>query len=73
MERTTFHNFLSGASAGDYVFQKIPYEKQLKRAAKLIKEADYILIGAGAGLSAAAGFTLFRPRRQNGAIGPRAV
>ena len=32
--------------------------EKIKKAAKYIKEADYILIGAGAGLSTAAGLTL---------------
>ena len=31
--------------------------EKIKKAAKYIKEADYILIGAGAGLSTAAGLT----------------
>lgn len=53
----TFQNFLSGMPAGDYIFQHTPYEKQIVKAAKAIQDADYILIGAGAGLSAAAGLT----------------
>lgn len=56
--RTTFQSFLSGAPAKDYVFQKMPYREQIHKGAKLIKEADYLLIGAGAGLSAAAGLTM---------------
>lgn len=51
----TFENFLSGVPARDYVFQKDSYEEQIAKAAAIIKEADYILIGAGAGFSAAAG------------------
>ena len=47
--------FLSGIPARDYIFQNIPYEEQIKRALTLIKEADVILIGAGAGTSTAAG------------------
>ena len=31
------------------------YEARIENAKKVIKEADYILIGAGAGLSTAAG------------------
>lgn len=54
----TFQTFLSGVPARDYIFQKEPYERQIRRAAELIKEADYLLIGAGAGLSAAAGLTM---------------
>lgn len=49
--------FLSGVPARDYVFQNIPYGEQLDRASALIKEAETILIGAGAGASAAAGLT----------------
>lgn len=55
MQKITFQNFLSGIPANDYIFQKIPYEEQLQKAAQMIKEADYVLIGAGAGLSTAAG------------------
>lgn len=53
--KITFEKFLSGAPAGDYIFQKDSYETQIKYAAKMVKEADYVLIGAGAGLSTAAG------------------
>lgn len=53
----TFLDFLSGVPARDYIFQEQPYEEQIKMAAKAIEEAEYILIGAGAGLSAAAGLT----------------
>ena len=55
MQKITFQNFLSGVPANDYIFQKIPYEEQLEKAAQMIKEADYVLMGAGAGLSTAAG------------------
>lgn len=53
----TFQKFLCGMPARDYIFQKMPYEEQIQEAARMIREADYILIGAGAGLSAAAGLT----------------
>jgi NAD-dependent SIR2 family protein deacetylase len=53
----TFQNFLSGVPARDYYFQNTPYEEQIRNATEAIEEADYILIGAGAGLSAAAGLT----------------
>lgn len=56
-QKMTFQSFLNGIAARDYVFQKTPYEEQIISAAKAIHEADYILIGAGAGLSAAAGLT----------------
>lgn len=52
-----WRKFLSGMPANDYVVQDIPYEEQIKASTKLIKDADYILIGAGAGLSTAAGMT----------------
>ncbi|MCB6992542.1 Sir2 silent information regulator family NAD-dependent deacetylase [bacterium 210820-DFI.6.37] len=51
----TFQEFLSGTPAGDYIFQKGPYEKQIQSAVSMLKEAESVLIGAGAGLSAAAG------------------
>lgn len=56
-QKMTFQKFLSGVPARDYIFQTTPYEEQIKKAAAAIKEADYVLIGAGAGLSAAAGLT----------------
>lgn len=52
-----FRYFLNGTPVRDYVFQREPYEDQIVRAKKAIEEADYVLIGAGAGLSAAAGLT----------------
>lgn len=51
----TFESFLSGVPVRDYVFQSTSYDEQIKQAAEMIKEAEYCLIGAGAGLSAAAG------------------
>lgn len=50
-----FREFLSSMPARDYIFQKTSYEEQIEKAACMIKEADCILIGGGAGLSAAAG------------------
>lgn len=52
---TDWTRFLSGVPATDYIFQNIPYEVQIENAVMLLKNADAILIGAGAGLSAAAG------------------
>lgn len=49
--------FLSGVPADDYVFQDIPYEEQIKRAAALVEDAEMVLVGAGAGISTAAGLT----------------
>ncbi|MDE6662832.1 MAG: Sir2 silent information regulator family NAD-dependent deacetylase [Lachnospiraceae bacterium] len=53
--KTTFNDFLSATPARDYIFQDEEYDSQIERAAKMIKDADYVLIGAGAGLSTAAG------------------
>lgn len=53
----TFQEFLCGVPARDYVFQKTEYQEQIAKAAEALGEAEYILIGAGAGLSAAAGLT----------------
>ena len=50
-----WQKFLSGTPARDYVFQKAAYEDQIKAAAEYIKDADAVLIGAGAGASTAAG------------------
>lgn len=55
MHKITFQTFLSGTPARDYIFQKTPYEEQIMQAAEMIQKADYVLIGAGAGLSTAAG------------------
>ena len=49
--------FFSGTSAGDYVYQDLPYDQLIQRAASMISKADAVLVGAGAGLSAAAGLT----------------
>lgn len=48
-------DFMSGTPAREYVFQKEPYEEQIEKAARLIREADYVLYGLGAGMSTAAG------------------
>ena len=53
----TFEKFLCGVPARDYIFQNMPYDEQIGKAAEIIDKAEYILIGAGAGLSAAAGLT----------------
>ena len=51
----TFESFLCGVAARDYIYQDRSYEDQIKDAAKMIQDADYVLIGAGAGMSTAAG------------------
>ena len=50
-----WRNFLCSTSARDYVFQKEAYEDQIDRAAENIRNADCVIIGAGAGASTAAG------------------
>lgn len=47
--------FLCGISAGDYIFQKDAYKNQINHAARLLEDADAVLVGAGAGASTAAG------------------
>ncbi len=54
-KKVDFTQFLSGIPANDYVFQNIPYEEQIGQAARLLCTADAVIIGAGAGLSTAAG------------------
>lgn len=55
--KTDWSRLLSGVPSKNYIFQNTPYEEQITQAAALIREADAILIGAGAGVSAAAGLT----------------
>lgn len=50
-----FARFLSGMPAESYVLQDTPYEESIRESAALLDQADAVLIGAGAGLSAAAG------------------
>lgn len=54
-KKMRFSDFLSGEYARDYINQDSPYAEQIERAAELIREAEYVLIGAGAGMSTAAG------------------
>ncbi len=53
--KVTFQSFLSGGIANDYITQSTPYAEQVARAAQTLRAADYVLIGAGAGMSTAAG------------------
>ena len=55
IEKVDFESFLSGTPARDYTIQDTPYEEQIRRSAQMILEADYVLLGAGAGMSTAAG------------------
>ncbi|WP_294561492.1 Sir2 silent information regulator family NAD-dependent deacetylase [uncultured Traorella sp.] len=50
-----WQTLLSTTPASDYINQKEDHDEQIKKAINMIKEADAILIGAGAGLSTAAG------------------
>ena len=54
-KKITFEKFLCGIPARDYINQPDNYEKQISAAARLIRNSDYVLIGAGAGMSTAAG------------------
>ena len=53
--KLTFNAFLSGTPARDYIMQDTPYDEQISQAVKMINDADYVLLGAGAGMSTAAG------------------
>lgn len=55
MNKITFESFLYGCPAKDYITQNTPYAEQIHHAAEMIKNAEYVLIGAGAGMSTAAG------------------
>ena len=54
-EKITFESFLCGIPARDYIDQDTAYNQQIEDAAKMIRNAEYVLIGAGAGMSTAAG------------------
>jgi NAD-dependent SIR2 family protein deacetylase len=54
-KKTSFQSFLSAEYARDYVNQDASYSEQIEKAAACIREADCVLIGAGAGMSTAAG------------------
>ena len=54
-KKIRFSDFLSADYARDYVNQSSPFEEQIARAVAFIREADHVLLGAGAGMSAAAG------------------
>lgn len=54
-KKMTFERFLSAEYARDYIWQEEPYEEQIARAAEYIRDADYVLLGVGAGMSTAAG------------------
>ena len=53
--KVTFGTFLCGCTVRDYAFPRGEYEELIARAVKMIKDAEYVLIGAGAGMSTAAG------------------
>ena len=53
-----WQNFLCSTPARDYVFQEDAYEDQIDRAVEYIRDADCVLIGAGAGASTAAGISM---------------
>ena len=53
-----WRNFLCSTPERDYVFQKEAYEDWIVRSAEDIRNADCIIIGAGAGASTAAGISM---------------
>lgn len=53
--KITFESFLCGTPARDYIYQNTDYDEQIENAAQMIHNAEYVLIGAGAGMSTAAG------------------
>lgn len=55
LKKMTFERFLCGIPERDYIFQNDPFEVQVQQAAQMIKDAAYVLLGAGAGMSTAAG------------------
>lgn len=54
-KKMTFQRFLSADYARDYIYLDEPYKEQIARAADFIRAADYVLLGVGAGMTAAAG------------------
>lgn len=56
-KKIEFGQFLSGIVARDYVFQKNSYEERIEQARHMLEAADAVLIGAGSGLSTAAGLS----------------
>lgn len=54
-KHVNWQDFLCGTPARDYIFQNDSYGEQIRNAVQLIKNADAIIIGAGAGASTAAG------------------
>ena len=54
-KKMRFERFLSYEYAGDYINQETTYAEQIKQATWSIRKADFVLIGAGAGMSTAAG------------------
>lgn len=56
-KHTNWMSLLCNVPAGDYVYQSEAYELQLQKAVQLLQDAEAVLIGAGAGASAAAGIT----------------
>lgn len=64
-KKVDWTQFLCGIPARDYIFQQTPYEEQIQAAARCLDEAEFVLIGAGAGLSAAAGLTYSGKRFQD--------
>lgn len=56
-KHVNWQKFLYSIPCNDYVFQKDDYDTQIHKIVDMIKDADAIIIGAGAGLSTAAGLS----------------
>lgn len=54
-QKITFESFLCGIPERNYICQNAAYDQQIRDASEMIRNADYVLIGAGAGMSTAAG------------------
>lgn len=52
-----FQDFLCGSTSMDYILQENSYKEQIEKATDFINGANAILVGAGAGASAAAGLS----------------
>lgn len=59
-QKITFESFLCCTPARDYIYQDNDYDKQIRNAAKMIHNAEYVLIGAGAGMSTECRSTVWR-------------
>ncbi len=54
-EKMDFEHFLWGGWSRSYTVPAEPYRELIDRASRLLDRADFVLLGAGAGMSTAAG------------------